>query len=267
MQSYQSLAQIDHGKVATLGAAAEDYLTFRPDPPLSLYERLRSFGVGLSGQRIMDLGTGTGALALQFARQGARVAGTDIDDQQICAARYRAQIEGLEVRFYTAPAERVDEQDSVFEIVTANQCWIYFKMDEVQREVSRILVDCGYLVVSHFTYLPRHSEIARWSEDLVGRYNPAWTGRNWDGRMPPAIMRECDQFTQVGMFVYDELIRFSQASWRGRMRALRGMAASMDARTVEEFDIEHAALLASSAPPEFDIPHRISAYVMKLERI
>jgi ubiquinone/menaquinone biosynthesis C-methylase UbiE len=264
VQSYQSPAQIDHGKVATWGAATTDYLTFRPDPPLSLYERLRSFGVGLPDQRIMDLGTGTGALALQFARQGARVTGADIDNEQICAARHRAQIEGLGVRFYTAPAEQVDEQNSVFEVVTANQCWTYFNKDKVQREVSRILIEGGYLVVSYFTYLPRNSEIARKSEDLVGKYNPAWTGRDWDGRMPLEIIPECDQFTQTDMFVYDELIRFSQTSWRGRMRALRGMAASLDVRTVEEFDREHAALLTSSAPAEFDIHHRISAYILKL---
>jgi len=61
----------DPGRAIDWGRTSTDYATHRPGPPASLFERLASFGVGLAGQRILDLGTGTGVMARGFARRGA----------------------------------------------------------------------------------------------------------------------------------------------------------------------------------------------------
>src|SRR5438067_1726011 len=42
------------------GLAAGDYARHRVGFPDSLFERLRAFGVGVPGQTVVDLGTGTG---------------------------------------------------------------------------------------------------------------------------------------------------------------------------------------------------------------
>ena len=65
LHSQDGPREIDWGK--TLGDSSD----FRPGPPMSFYERLPAFGIGLKGQSILDLGTGTGVLARQFARQKA----------------------------------------------------------------------------------------------------------------------------------------------------------------------------------------------------
>jgi hypothetical protein len=44
---------------------------------------LQKLGIGLKKQDILDLGTGTGALALPFAKQGAHVTGVDISKGQM----------------------------------------------------------------------------------------------------------------------------------------------------------------------------------------
>src|SRR5215213_9772079 len=65
------MATIDFGKTA------QDYGRYRHGFPAALFDRLVAFDVGLPGQRVLDLGTGTGTLARGFARRGCLVTGLD----------------------------------------------------------------------------------------------------------------------------------------------------------------------------------------------
>ena len=58
------MATVDFGKTA------HDYGKHRAGFPEVLYTRLAENGIGERGQRIVDLGTGTGALGRGFARFG-----------------------------------------------------------------------------------------------------------------------------------------------------------------------------------------------------
>jgi hypothetical protein len=60
------------------GKTAEDYAKYRPGPPPSFYQRLLALGIGLPEQQVLDLATGTGVIARQFAEQGCRVMASDI---------------------------------------------------------------------------------------------------------------------------------------------------------------------------------------------
>jgi 2-polyprenyl-3-methyl-5-hydroxy-6-metoxy-1,4-benzoquinol methylase len=83
------LPSLDGPNCIDWGKTSLDYSAHRPGPPPSFYHRLAALGVGLPGQSILDLGTGTGVLARQFAQQGATVAGIDIAAEQIAAAQPR----------------------------------------------------------------------------------------------------------------------------------------------------------------------------------
>ncbi|MFD5575114.1 HemK2/MTQ2 family protein methyltransferase, partial [Streptomyces cadmiisoli] len=48
---------------------------------------------------VLDLGTGSGALAIQAARRGARVTGVDISRRAVLAARVNALLAGQVIRF------------------------------------------------------------------------------------------------------------------------------------------------------------------------
>lgn len=78
------LGAIDPGRTIDWGNTTEDYAKYRPGPPSTFYEKLKALDVGHASQAILDLGTGTGVLAREFAARGVkRVCGTDISEVQI----------------------------------------------------------------------------------------------------------------------------------------------------------------------------------------
>lgn len=65
------------------------YRKHRPGPPGSWYRILDGLGLRARGQHVVDLGTGPGPIALEFARRGAHVTGVDKSAGQIAQARLR----------------------------------------------------------------------------------------------------------------------------------------------------------------------------------
>jgi SAM-dependent methyltransferase len=254
---------IDPGRVVDWGKVSADYAAHRPGPPPKFYDCLAALGIGLPGQAILDLGTGTGVLARWFAAHGARVAGVDIAENQIVAAREIAAREGLDVDFRVAPAERTPFADSSFDRVTAMQCWIYFDAEKTSAEVRRLLRDDGRLVVSFFSWLPRLDPIARATERLVLAYNPAWTAGDWSGEIAARPTWTPEGFDLAGMLWFDEAIPFTRESWRGRIRACRGTGAALEPDVIQRFDAELDQLLETLAPNEFTVLHRVSAHVFR----
>lgn len=259
------LSSHDGNRLIDWGKTSDDYSVFRSGPPLSFYTRLAALGVGLEGQTILDLGTGTGVLARQFARQGAVVSGIDKSEEQIAQAARLAAEEGLSVTFSVHPAETLPWEEPRFDVVTANQCWLYFDKAKVIGELRRVLKPGGLLVTSHFSWLARLDEIARQSEALVLKFNPDWSAADWSGIIPPCPKWAEATFDVRAMFYYDEPIPFSRETWRGRIRACRGVGATLSAEEVAAFDAAHDDLLRYIAPEQFTVLHRIDAHLFQFK--
>lgn len=255
-------SNVDPGRSIDWSLTSHDYAAHRPGPPSRLYDMLQLLGVGRPGQRLLDIGTGTGLVAREFARRGAIVAGTDIAEGQIAAARAEAQREGLAIDFRVAPAEASPHADASFDVVTASQCWMYFDVERTCAELRRVLKPGGVLVTTHFCWLPQADAVARASEELVLRFNPAWTGAHWDGRVPSVPAWTAGRAQVAAMFWFDEAVPFTREAWRGRMRACRGVGATLSPDEVQAFDDAHAQLLESIAPPAFTVLHRVDAHVV-----
>ena len=240
-----------------------DYADWRPDYPEEFYMRLRSIGVGLPGQTILDLGAGVGFLATRFAAQGASVIGVDVAEGQIAAARHRAAAIGVTVDFRVAAAEETGLPDAAFNVISASQCWLYFDREPMIAEVRRMLKPEGVLLLAHFCWLPREDRVARASEALVLQFNPDWSAADWSGEIPEIPPWAVGRFEKVGGFVFDADVPFTHASWRGRLRACRGVGASLSADEVAAFDAAHAELLRRQVPEVFAVRHRIDAFLLR----
>ena len=257
------LSTLDHGKSFDWGRTSGDYAIHRPSPPDGLYQRLGILGVGLPGQRILDLGTGTGVMIRSLVKRGATGSGIDIAAEQIQTAHELSKSEGLDIEFKVSDADNTPFPDHSFDVVTALQCWWYFDVEKVLTEIKRLLKPNGQLVVAHFNYMPRVEMIAQKTEDLILKHNPKWTGANWSCEIPAIPNWAVGKMRVRGMFYFDEPIAFTRESWKGRIRACRGIAASLSPEQVADFDIEHDQLLNQITGETFTIMHRIDAHIFE----
>lgn len=256
---------IDAGKGFDWGRTSADYAKYRDIYPPEFYQRLLELGLCTSGQRVLDLGTGTGVLPRYLYNQGAQFTGIDIAENQIIQARRLAQEAGMEIAFYPVAAEDASFPDDSFDVVTACQCFFYFDAARLLPNLRRMLVPGGKLAILYMAWLPGEDPIARASEDLVLRYNPQWSGGG-ETRHPLAVPAAAKGLFQVEQsLVFDLQVPFTRESWNGRIKACRGIGASLSPTEVASFEREHLRLLAKLAPEQFEVAHYAAMLILKAE--
>ncbi len=260
------LNYVDDGNVFDWGRISRDYAAYRPGYPEEFYELLFRLGIGIPGQKILDLGTGTGVLARAFARRGALVTGVDIAEEQLREAMRLSAGENLKIDYRISKAEDINFEPDSFDVVSAGQSWMYFDPCILVPKLQRILKARGRLALTHLNWLPRRDPIARQSEALILKFNPRWTGADCDGTAPPKFMDSLAAFRLTTFHTYESEMPFTRESWRGRIRACRGIGASLTPEQTAVFDREHAVLLGKIAPPEFTILHQIVLHILENEK-
>jgi hypothetical protein len=60
----------------------------------------------------------------------------------------------------------------------------------------------------------------------------------------------------------NEPIEFTRDSWNGRIRACRGIGATLPADAIARFDADHKKLLEQIAPEKFTILHQMSVHIL-----
>lgn len=255
------MAPTDHeGRAIDFGRTATDYEQFRPGFPDEFFDRLLDLGWLRPGLRALDLGTGTGSLALGFAQRGLTSTGIDIAPELLEVARQTAASRRLDATFVEGAAEATGLDSASFDLVSAGQCWWWFDSDAAIREVNRLLVPGGRLLICSFSYLPLPGNVAGRTEDLILEHNPGWPKAGWRGVHPEHVMAlDHGGFVEVESFSYVVDVPFSSSTWRGRIRTCNGVGSALDDRQVEAFDTELAELLAAEFSAEFTVPHRVFA--------
>lgn len=247
------------------GRRASDYAAYRPEYPAEAFQRWLAMGIGLPGQRLLDLGTGTGALARGFARAGCRVTGLDPDAALLAEARRLDTDAGVAVAYRQGVAEETGLESSSWDVVTAAQCWHWFDRDRAAAEARRLLRPGGSLLICHLAYLALPGNVCEASERLVLEHNPTW-GMAGETGIYPAWASDVAVAGMVGIetFSFDTEIAYTHAAWRGRMRSCNGVGATLPVDRVEAFDRDLEGMLARRFPAEpLAVPHRLWALIAR----
>ncbi|MCL1819911.1 MAG: class I SAM-dependent methyltransferase [Oscillospiraceae bacterium] len=254
-------SDIDNGKSFDWGRTSEDYAKFRDIYPDIFYKKIVEMGLCVKGQRVLDIGTGTGVLPRNLYKYGAEFIGSDISENQIEQARLLSA--GMNISYVVSPAETVDFPEKHFDAVTACQCYQYFDKSVVFPKIHSILKDSGHFCILFMAWIPDESEIAANSEKMILKYNPSWSGHSMK-RFAYDFPDEAKGLFEVeNSFGYDAPVTFTRESWHGRMKACRGIgASSLSADKIAEFEREHIEYL-KSVPEIFDIPHFVTVFNLR----
>lgn len=133
---------------------------------------VRAAGVG-PGQRVLDVGAGTGNATLPAAATGADVVGTDIAPELMAVGERAAQEQGLDIAWQVADARRLPFPDASFDVVLSVLGAMFAPDHEATaRELLRVCRPGGMIAMANWT---PDGEVGRYFA-ILNRYAPAPPG-------------------------------------------------------------------------------------------
>lgn len=132
--------------------------------------------------------------------------------------------------------------------------------------MSRLLSPRGRLIIAHFDWILFPGNVVEATERLIERHNPAWSLGGGMGLYPAWLTDVAIAgFVEVETFSFDVRVPYTHESWRGRIRASAGVAASLGPGQVRSFDEDLERLLQNHFPEDpLRVPHRVFALVCKV---
>jgi ubiquinone/menaquinone biosynthesis C-methylase UbiE len=140
-------------KAATRAAwALGDYHRFAKETVWELGEVLvRACGIS-TGQRVLDVGAGTGNTAIRAAEAGAEVVASDLTPENFEAGRREAEAHGVELEWVEADAEALPFAGGEFDVVTSSFGAIFAPDHRaVADEMLRVCRPGGTIGMLNFT--------------------------------------------------------------------------------------------------------------------
>jgi len=145
--------------------------------------RLVRFAGIATGEAVLDVGCGTGVVAVTAARTGARVRGLDLTPELLVRARENAAIAEVDVDFVEGDAEALPYPDASFDVVVSQFGHMFAPRPEVAlAEMLRVLKPGGRVAFS--TWPPELFTGAMFT--VLSRFMPARPAGSVAPAPPPA---------------------------------------------------------------------------------
>jgi ubiquinone/menaquinone biosynthesis C-methylase UbiE len=153
----------ENQKAAWAGFAVLEAVTATVSPKVVRFANIAR------GNEVLDVGCGTGVLALTAARLGARVTGLDLTPELVARAKENAALMKLEAVFQQGDAEALPFGDARFDFVVSQFGHMFAPRPEVAiAEMLRVLKPGGTIA---FATWPPHLMTGR-AFALMGKYGP-----------------------------------------------------------------------------------------------
>lgn len=149
--------------------------------------------IGAGPLHILDVGTGTGFLALLLAELGHRCTGIDLSREMLHQAQKKARQAGFKIDFRHEDAEKLPFKESTFDVViNRHLLWTLPRPEMALRDWMRVLKPGGMLVIIDGRWIAPDmtNKLKRLTGNcliaLVERRNP-W---KWKGHYGKEIQKE-----------------------------------------------------------------------------
>lgn len=240
------------------GQAAADYARYRAGFPPRFFEALAVRGIGAPAQRILDVGCGTGTLALGFAERGAVVEALDPSPGMVGMTRDLAAERGLAMAVQQGVAEALPYPDASQDVITCGQCWHWFRRAEAAQQIHRVLAPGGALVIAHLDWLVRPGNPAGETWAAVQRLGVqpdlSFVSRGMYPQWADDVATA--GFEAIETFSFDWNVPYTIEGWRGRIRASAWADARLDAAL-------EMRLRARWPAGDLHVPHRVWALIAR----
>jgi SAM-dependent methyltransferase len=145
---------------------AGDYGRLAPYLESGAREFLDRLGIA-PASRMLDVGCGTGQLAILAARHGIRATGLDVAANLVEQARARAAAEGLDVPFDEGDAENLPYEPASFDVVVSLFGAMFAARPElVAAEMVRVCKGHGRIIMANWTPEGHVGQVFR----VMGKY-------------------------------------------------------------------------------------------------
>lgn len=131
---------------------------------------------------VLDVGCGTGELVFVLADMGHTVTGIDLSEEMLKKAREKGKKLGLNAKFATGDAEKLDFDDASFDVVyNRHLLWTLSHPEKALQEWKRVLTKEGQVIIIDGDW--RNTSINSRLERLVSGMGVLFTQRKnpWKG--------------------------------------------------------------------------------------
>ena len=169
------MMHLERARAESFGNVAESYDRYRPDVPDALIEDL----IARKPTRALDIGTGTGKVAVALAKRGLDVMGVEVDSRMAKVARDR----GITVEI--AKFEDWEDEGRRFDLVTCGDAWHWIDPKRGAEKVASVL-RAGGTMAQFWNCLHLEDSVIAAVESVYREHAPT---ANLYGRLP-ALTRE-----------------------------------------------------------------------------